>query len=244
MAVAPDGSPVEVYRRLPPQGEPELVAAVVPPGATLLELGAGAGRLTQPLVRLGYKVTAVDNSAEMLAEIRDAETVLSDIETLDLERRFDCVLLASHFVNDPDAHRRLVVLRTCARHTQSDGVVLIEAYPPELDWRPGRATIVGDVTVRLAEASVTARTVRATMEYDVGDRVWRQPFLACLLDEAELRDALGEAGLRLEHWLDRDRGWLMARADRSQEVDAPARVDALCEEIPGTDQTDRIRRPR
>jgi len=56
-------------------GEPEIVHAAVPPGASILELGAGAGRVTHPLVALGHPVVAVDESAEMLARIRGAETV-------------------------------------------------------------------------------------------------------------------------------------------------------------------------
>jgi SAM-dependent methyltransferase len=212
MAVAPDGSPIEVYRRLPPLGEPELIGAAVPAGATVLELGAGAGRLTRPLVGLGYRVTAVDNSAEMLGEIGCAETLLSDIETLDLGRRFDCVLLASHFVNEPDEGRRRRVLGACARHVERDGRVLIEAYPPGLDWRAGRETVIGDVAIRLAEASLAGTLVRATMEYEVAGQIWRQPFAAELLDDDALEHSLAPAGLAFECWLDRDRGWLAACA--------------------------------
>jgi hypothetical protein len=51
-AVAPDGSPVLVYRRLWPGDEPEVIRAAVPSGAHILELGAGAGRITHPLVGL------------------------------------------------------------------------------------------------------------------------------------------------------------------------------------------------
>jgi SAM-dependent methyltransferase len=55
----------------------------VPSGASILELGSGAGRVTHPLVELGYAVTAVDESAEMLARVRGARTVRSTIERLD-----------------------------------------------------------------------------------------------------------------------------------------------------------------
>src|SRR5439155_17301675 len=47
---APDGSPVGLYARLPEMGEGEVVAAVLPAGASLLELGCGAGRITQQLL--------------------------------------------------------------------------------------------------------------------------------------------------------------------------------------------------
>src|SRR4051812_21088440 len=92
MDAAPDGSPVGLFARLPELGEGEVVAAVLPSGASLLELGCGAGRITRQLVRLGYRVTAVDESREMLAHVRDAETVEAPIEGLELGRRFDGVL--------------------------------------------------------------------------------------------------------------------------------------------------------
>jgi SAM-dependent methyltransferase len=211
MTVAPDGSPVEVYCRLAPQGEPELIATALPPGATVLEIGSGTGRLTHPLLELGFRVTAVDNEPEMLAHVRGAETVLADAERLDLGRRFDCVLLASHFVNDADDRSRRELLRACARHLEADGLLLAEAYPPELDWAAGRETRLGDVVVRLAEVERNGDLVRAAMEYEVDEMRWRQPFTARILDEDALRDELARVGLRFERWLARERGWLVAR---------------------------------
>jgi len=206
--VAEDGSPVEVYRRLPELGEAELVASVVPPGSSILELGSGAGRVTNELDARGYRVTAVDDSREMLALVRAAETVCAKIESLQLDRRFDCVLLGSHFVNDPG---RTAVLDACARHVAHDGVVLIEAYPPGLDWKAGAETQLGDVVVRLVEAERTGDRIRATMEYGVDGQTWRQTFAAELLDEDGLREALAPSGLRFARWLSRERGWFVAR---------------------------------
>jgi hypothetical protein len=36
--IAPDGSPLAFYRRLPPDGEPEMIHDLIPAGATILEL--------------------------------------------------------------------------------------------------------------------------------------------------------------------------------------------------------------
>ena len=102
MGVAPNGSPVDVYRALPGADEAELIASALPAGASILELGCGTGRVTHELVARGFRVTAVDESAEMLEHVRGAETVLSRIEELELARTFDAVLLASHFVNAPE----------------------------------------------------------------------------------------------------------------------------------------------
>jgi SAM-dependent methyltransferase len=206
--VAEDGSPVEVYLRLPELGEADLVASVVPPGSSILELGSGAGRVTNELAARGYEVTAVDDYSEMLPHVRAAQTVCGKIESLQLDRRFDCVLLGSHFVNDPG---RAAALDACARHVAHDGVVLIEAYPPGLDWKAGAETELGDVVVRLVEVERTGERIRATMEYGVDGQTWRQTFEAELLDEDGLRGALAPSGLRFDRWLSRERGWFVAR---------------------------------
>jgi len=72
---APDGSPIALYATLPALGEPELVHGAVPAGSEILELGAGAGRITRGLVALGHPVVAVDQSQAMLDRIDAAETV-------------------------------------------------------------------------------------------------------------------------------------------------------------------------
>jgi SAM-dependent methyltransferase len=211
--VAPDGSPVEVYRRLPPAGEAELIDAVVPRGASILELGCGAGRITHALLRLGHRVTAVDESPEMLAHIGGAEVVESTIDDLDLGRTFDCVVLASHFVNAPRAETRRRLLETCARHVTPAGVVLVESYPQGLDWTRGvgETRLRGDVAITLVEAKVEGSRVEAVVEYAVDGHRWRQPFTAQMLGEAELTAALGEAGLSFVRWLDDGRSWSAAR---------------------------------
>ena len=213
-AVAPDGSPVEVYRRLPAGREPELVHGAIAGGAAVLELGCGTGRLTRELAALGHAVTAIDNEPAMLAEIAGVpgiEPVEADLLTLDLGRRFPAVVLASHFVNTPPPDGD-AFLRTVARHLAGDGVALIEAYPPGLDWTGGigRRTEIGPVGITLESAAIDGDSIEAVVVYDVDGRVWRQPFAATLLDEAGIRRRLEAAGLAFVRWLDEATGWFLA----------------------------------
>lgn len=210
--VAPDGSPVAVYRSLSGEAEAEVVSAAVASGASILELGSGAGRVTHELVARGFRVTAVDESPEMLAHVRDAETVCSRIEALELHRMYDCVLCASHLINAADSRERRALLSVARRHLSARGVLLVETYPPHLEWIPGRAARVGDVELRLVDVVLERPFVHATMEYALGDQVWRQQFSAYLLADPDLREVLAEEGLAFDRWLDRDRGWLLARA--------------------------------
>jgi len=212
-AVAPDGSPVELYLSLPSFGEPEIVHAAIPAGATILELACGVGRMTHELVRLGHPVTAVDESLEMLAHVRGAKTIQARIEGLDLGRRFDCALLASHFVNAADPAERRQVLETCARHVTADGRVVIEAYAE--DWHPRAGDVAGhdDFEIRYRRADWDGATVTAEVEYRVDDRHWTQgPFAAAVLDERALIDSLDVAGLAFDGWLNDRRTWLAARS--------------------------------
>jgi SAM-dependent methyltransferase len=204
MDAAPDGSPVGLYARLPELGEGEVVAAVLPGGASLLELGCGAGRITRQLVRLGYRVTAVDESREMLAHVRDAETVRAPIEGLALGRRFDAVLLASNLVNAAPPSRR-ALLETCRRHAD---LVIVQGLP--LAWSPeDRVTALGDVVSRLHVDRVDGGIVHGAMEYEADGDTWRHSFaMRVFADDEELGEALAEAGLRLERRL--DTSWFVA----------------------------------
>jgi SAM-dependent methyltransferase len=205
---APDGSPVEVYELLPDRGEGEIVAAAVPAGGSILELGCGTGRMTRQLVARGFRVTAVDESPEMLAHVRGAETVAARIEGLDLARRFDAVLLASNLLTAEPKQRR-AFLETCRRHGD---LVVVESLPLAWEPRPGGSRI-GDVVSRLRVERVDAGVVHGEMEYEADGRRWRHAFaMRVFADEAELEAALAEADLVLDRWLDRARGWFLARA--------------------------------
>ena len=235
---AADGSPVELYARMPTFGEPELVHASIPAGTAILELGSGAGRLTHRLIALGHPVTAVDSSAAMLAHVRGAETVHADIEGLDLARTFRCVLLASQLVNVDDDVQRAGFLATCACHVAPDGVVLIQRYDPAwvVDPRPSESTREG-VTIRVLDPRRDGERLSATVEYEMDGRRWRHgPFTSRMLDVDELTARLWVAGLTLDRWLDDRRTWLAA-------TPAPD-VSALYVEIAGAQPVVAVARHR
>ena len=207
MGTAPDGSPVDVYALLPELGEGDRVAQAVPAGGSILELGCGTGRITRQLVRLGYRVTAVDESAEMLAHVEAAETVCARIEGLDLERRFDAVLLASNLITAPAGQRR-AFLETCRRHGE---LVVVEGLA--LGWQPEDGeTQLGDVTSRLFVERFADGVVHGNVVYVAGDRRWEHSFtMRVFADQDELDAALAEAGLRFDRWLDGEAGrWFVA----------------------------------
>jgi SAM-dependent methyltransferase len=207
MSVAPDGSPVDLYALLPERGEGARVAEAVPSGGSILELGCGTGRITRQLVRLGYSVTGVDESQEMLAHVEDAETICAQIEQLDLGRRFDAALLASNLITAPDEQRK-AFLETCRRHAD---IVIVEGL--ELGWQPEDGeTKNRDLTSRLHIRQIKDGFVEGVVEYAADVRTWQHSFaMRVFSDRAELDDALAAVGLRLDRWLDREGGrWFVA----------------------------------
>jgi SAM-dependent methyltransferase len=215
--VAPDGSPVDFYRRIPATGEPELIHAHVPAGASILDLGCGPGRIAGPLAALGHAVVGVDNGEAMIAALpAGVEGVLGDARTIRLGRRFDAVLLASHLVNDPDDGPAFV--RTAAAHLEAEGLVIGETYP--IGWDPaasvGRVSRLGDAEIVTTSSAVEGDLLRAVVRYGVDGMTWEQPFTARILDEAALQGVLADGGLRFGGWLARP-GWFRASLSPDRE---------------------------
>jgi hypothetical protein len=140
--------------------------------------------------------------------------VLSDIEGLELGRRFPVVVLASNFINHPDDAERHAFLDCCARHVLPEGQVLLQGFPR--DWTPSTQWAQhGDVRVRLRRFTVDAGLVSGEMEYAVGGRRLVHVFESKLFTAAELDADLAAVGLRRVRELD-DRGaWIEATPVRS-----------------------------
>ncbi|WP_225096572.1 bifunctional 2-polyprenyl-6-hydroxyphenol methylase/3-demethylubiquinol 3-O-methyltransferase UbiG [Streptomyces sp. CoH27] len=212
-AITPDGCAVELYERLPVGDEPDIIAAAVPAGAHILELGSGVGRVTHPLIERGFTVTAVDESADMLARIRGARTVCAPIEELDLGgEKFDVVMLASFLVHAGDEEVRRGLLRTCARHVAEGGCVLIQREGEDYHTNVPRERVhPSGLTVRIASAEPVGEGVNSVhVEYLFPDTVWTQTFLARPLTKEQFESALEEAGLEVDTYLTPDRVWVRA----------------------------------
>ncbi|MFG2689466.1 class I SAM-dependent methyltransferase [Streptomyces sp. NPDC048405] len=211
-AITPDGCAVELYSRLPAGAEPDIIAAAVPEGARILELGSGVGRMTHPLLDRGFTVTAVDESAEMLERVRGARTVCSPIEDLDLGERFDVVMLASFLVHAGDVEVRRGLLRTCARHVTDDGCVLIQREGADYHSNLPRERVdPSGFTVRILSADPVGDGVNSVRaEYEFPDAVWTQTFRARPLTREPFEEALGEAGLAVDRYLTDDGTWVRA----------------------------------
>jgi SAM-dependent methyltransferase len=212
-AITPDGCAVELYERLPAGDAPDIIAAAVPAGAHILELGSGVGRMTHPLLERGFTVTAVDESADMLARVRGARTVCAPIEELDLGgERFDVVMLASCLVHAGDEEVRRGLLRTCARHVAKGGWVLIQREGEDYHTNVPRERVdPSGFTIRIASVEPVGDGVNSVRaEYTFPDAAWTQTFLARPLTKEAFESALADAGLEVDTYLTPDRTWVRA----------------------------------
>ncbi|MFD3575786.1 class I SAM-dependent methyltransferase [Streptomyces sp. NPDC058644] len=215
-AITPDGCAVELYARMTAGDEPDVIAGAVPAGAHILELGSGAGRVTRPLLERGFRITAVDESAEMLEKVAALDgrvrTIRSPIETLDLGERFEVVTLASFLVHTGDVAVRRGMLRACRSHVTDDGCVLIQREGADYHTNLPRERVdPGGYTVRIVSAEPVGDGVNEVRaEYVFPDAVWTQTFRARPLTKEQFEQALEEVGLRVDKYLTEDGIWVRA----------------------------------
>jgi len=210
-----DGSPIDVYRALPFESHLARIRALIPEATTILDLGSGPGRLSNPLAAAGHHVVAVDDSVEMLSHVVGAETVLADVWHLDLGRQFDVVLALSHLINDRSPARRVELLKVCRRHLADAGMVVVQRYSH--DWSPTEESRkIGEVGVRLVDVRpLDEHSFAAAVEYRLGDRSWIQRFEAAIVDDAELNALATAAGLVVLRSLDAEGSWMLLGVSRS-----------------------------
>lgn len=112
----------------------------------LLELCAGSGRVTLPLIERGIEVVALDSSAPMLARLRSGvagdagrlREVEGDMRSFDLGEQFHLVFCAfGSFEQLLTSEDQAACLRSVARHMTPDGRFVAELRSlTAIDWDP------------------------------------------------------------------------------------------------------------
>ncbi|MFH0907319.1 MAG: class I SAM-dependent methyltransferase [bacterium] len=122
----------------------------------ILEIGAGTGRVTIPLARLGKPVTALDISDAMLARIRskwqaqgDGQNLSfmpGDFRSLSMAQSFALMVapgrVFEHAVSDSE---RQAAFRGCATHLSSSGILALHVWGPPSDsnfTQPEKSSII------------------------------------------------------------------------------------------------------
>jgi predicted RNA methylase len=179
--------------------------------ASVLELGAGAGRVALALAVGGAQVTAVDLDAGLLEELRhragvldvEVDAIVADARTLDLGRKFEHVIAPAAFVQLLIRREdRVAMMRAAGRHLEPGGKLWL-AIHPDLDEAlfdpaepPGPAW-VGPYETRVVEARRAG--ARLLVRHRRHDRVEGRTSFAevAYADAGNLEAEAREAGLEL-----------------------------------------------
>ncbi len=111
----------------------KLIAGIVPAPASIVDFGAGTGRLSIPLSQMGYAVTAVEPCQEMLAQlqIKDRDnsirSVSARMEDFRSEGKFDialCVFTVILYLLDENSLKRSLAAAYEALRTE--GMLLLD----------------------------------------------------------------------------------------------------------------------
>ena len=146
MAASGFGSSAAAYDRARPGWPPEAVGAAfehfgLAPGAPMVDLAAGTGRLTRELAAAGASVTAVEPLDEMRALIRGANAVAGTAESIPLpDGSADAVFVAEAF-HWFDTRRALAEIARVLR-PRGGLAILWNVGQPQDEEQPWRAEIV------------------------------------------------------------------------------------------------------
>lgn len=199
---------------------------------TVLDLGCGTGKHALLLSEMGYEVTGIDRSGEMLAMASSRVSppggpgcnfVQGDIRTIRLDRTFDVVLsmfhVMSYQVTDADL---LAACATASHHLKPGGIFIFDCWygPGVLTDRPAvRVKRLEDekvVITRIAEPVIHPNDNLVEVDYQVFVRdkttgrveELRETHRMRYLFRPEIESFLATSGLALEEAAE----WMTGRA--------------------------------
>lgn len=112
--------------------EMNLISDGMPHGAKVLDLGCGDGRLFEILKVKKVDYTGVDFSRSLLELAKkkypQQEFIEQDITKLDLNRRYDRIVLLAAFHHIPGKSSRQKTLKNIGNHLNADGVLIISVW--------------------------------------------------------------------------------------------------------------------
>lgn len=109
-------------------------------GSPVLDVGAGAGRVTLALAREGFEVTALEKSPSMLGEMRRRVRSLptdiaqrvsmceGDMTDFSMGRRFRLIIIPESFGHAMTTQKQLSTLTCIRKHLTSNGLFILDLH--------------------------------------------------------------------------------------------------------------------
>lgn len=147
------------------------------PGNKLLEFGSGTGKHGRLLAGLGYTVTGVERSPEMVAQseiIQGFNCQLGDIRTINLSHVYDAIVSLFHVISYQTSNESVIsVFANAAKHLQVGGLFIFDVWytPAVYAQRPEvRVKRMYDDTIeitRIAEPVVVHNDNRVDVNFSM-----------------------------------------------------------------------------
>ena len=195
------------YRDLPE------IAAKYAPGRVALDFGCGTGRSSRFLRRLGFEVTGIDISEDMLRKARQTDPCgdyrfLADGDLGLLAPGYDLALSAFTFDNVP-ADDKLSLLKQLAHLLKPQGVLVNLVSSPEIYWHEWASFSTRDYAADNRKAKSGDTVVIVTTDFEdrrpcadvlCADNAYKSLYTHAGLQVVETRRPLA-SGREPYHWI-------------------------------------------
>jgi SAM-dependent methyltransferase len=175
---------------------PQIIAKHVE-GNLALDFGCGAGRSSRFLRQLGFEVTGVDISAEMLKKAREKDPggdyrLIADGDLSGLHSSsYDLVLSAFTFDNVPDMNRKIQLIRSLCSLLKPAGRMVNLVSAPEIYLHEWECFSTRDFPEnRVARSGDQVRIVNRAIED-------ARPVVDILMSDDAYRDVYSKAGVHI-----------------------------------------------
>jgi trans-aconitate methyltransferase len=108
-------------------------------GGPILDICCGSGRITHELAEMGFEITALDNSREMLNILRNKQlpnvkTELADMTDFNLDKKFQFIFISySSFQQLLTTEDQIKCLTSIKKHLTANGVLAMDINPHILE---------------------------------------------------------------------------------------------------------------
>ncbi len=152
-------------------------------GSPILDIAAGAGRVTLALAREGFEVTALEKSPSMLAEMRKrlqtspkeisqrVKVVEGDMTHFAIGRKYRLAIIPASFAHAMTTDKQLATLTCIRKHLVPGGLFILDLHvgallPEELKFEEPQATLP-DGRIVTRSGVIHTDMVRQIMKVDL-----------------------------------------------------------------------------